>query len=427
MILRRLASDFRVQEVLTPSRTASISPTRTRDRTHAVYELTKTSLTTPEATARLARALGVKPGALSHAGLKDKHAHTTQHVSASSLASVTPPQSVEQGALHARLIGWTDAPLCAKDIDHNHFTIIARDLTSQLATRLRARAALLSRFDEASTDPQAQTQPCLWFANFFGEQRFGSARHGQGFAAPLLIRGEFEAALRLLIATPARKDTGAKRTFTRLCATHWGHWAKLATECPSCPERRAIEHLARAATSTPAAFRDAFASLPMSLQDLCVDAYQSMLWNESVARYFRDACAADSITSSTDWGDLISPTHAWLQDPAQHDPSRLALLSATLPLPGPWMDLAASPPRLREAMLTTLASHHAQPASLAIPGLRRPQFGSPRRAILARAANFRCSDPSPDDLGRPARLKVTLDFSLPPGSYATVLLRLLEG
>jgi tRNA pseudouridine13 synthase len=422
MILRRTPDDFRVVEVLTTARTSAIAPTRAREHTHAIYQLEKVSLTTPEAAARLARALGVKPGAVAHAGLKDKHARTTQHVSVASPPSATLAHTVEQPATHARLLGWSTSPLSARDIAHNEFTIVARDLTRDHARALRIRAALLA--PPATTPPHA---PALRFANAFGEQRFGSARHAQGFAAPLLIQGDFEPALRLLIATPARKDTGAKRAFTRLCATHWGQWPRLAAECPACPERRAIEHLARIPAPAPSNFRDAFAALPMSLQDLCVDAYQSMLWNDAVARFFRAIRPEHAlVTSTTDWGALVSPASNSPAPPDPSDPSA-PLDTLRLPLPGPHMDLADCPAELRAAMAATLAAHNHSPLDLTIPGLRRPQFGSPQRAVIAHATAFQMHDPAPDDLGRAGRCKLTLRFALPPGAYATVLLRLLEG
>lgn len=49
-----------------------------------------------------------------------------------------------------------------------------------------------------------------------------------------------DAALRLAVGTPARKDLGVRRAFTRTCAAKWGQWKALAAELPPCPERAII-------------------------------------------------------------------------------------------------------------------------------------------------------------------------------------------
>src|SRR5262245_11380891 len=81
MTIRRQPADFVVEEVLQTAPGSLLAPGWSRAASHAVYRLTKTSLTTPEAVQRLAKALRVKPGEIEYAGLKDKHARTVQHVS----------------------------------------------------------------------------------------------------------------------------------------------------------------------------------------------------------------------------------------------------------------------------------------------------------------------------------------------------------
>jgi tRNA pseudouridine13 synthase len=71
--IRLQAEDFRVDEV------PAYAPTGHGE--HLFVRFEKTGLTTPQAIAELARALGVDAARAGHAGLKDKHAVTTQWAS----------------------------------------------------------------------------------------------------------------------------------------------------------------------------------------------------------------------------------------------------------------------------------------------------------------------------------------------------------
>lgn len=378
MTIRRVPGDFRVREVLRPDDGGGA---------FAVYELTKESLTTPEAVGKLAHALGVRPGDCAYAGLKDKHAITVQSVSVR-LGGRPLQDRVGEERWSAVRTGTRAEPLAARDIDHNLFEIVVRDLTMDACQQMQSLAQSLRSAEGLRT------------VNFFGEQRFGSARHGEGFAAAHLVRGEFEQALRLIIGTPHRKDSGVQRAFTRGLAAAWGDWRRLAAELPKCPQRRSVELLAERAARgagglvTPADFRDAFAALPYMLQELCVDAWQSWLWN----------CIVEVGLAGE------SPS-----DPAE----RIALPSPSATYQGVW--LAASKRVMAEAGVGL--------NDLRIPGLRRPAFATAERAVWVEATHFEIGPPEADDLApprgkkAPPRFKRTVKFSLPSGAYATVVLR----
>lgn len=410
MTIRRQPVDFIVRERLTERLLATIHPASSGPTTHALYELAKTSLSTPEAAQRLAGLLKIRPGMVEHAGLKDKHAHTFQHVSVPAKAfaqPARPPQTVEASGLSARLIGHIPDPIRAADIDANRFTIVVRDIARPAAQDMRRRAALLA-IEAPTIGPST-----LRIINYFGDQRFGSARHGEGWVAKHLIRAEFDQALRLAIGTPARKDTGKKRIFARLCATHWGDWQRLAQELPRCPERAPIEALAQ---NKPA--RDAFATLPHFTQQICIEAFQSHLWN-AAAR----ALAAQLVNTSghpkalihadDPYGLMLFPHVAAIPPDAQ---------SVLMPMPAP-----CTQPRQPwgDALTHALTDEELTFADLRIPGLRRPAFGEAERPLFVDAKFFTLSKPEQDELSRPGRVKVTAEFELPRGAYATVLLRAL--
>ncbi len=407
MTIRRQPEDFRVEEVLTGTTLQTLAPDWSRAHPHAVYRVTKTSLTTPEAASRLAGALGVRWAMVEYAGLKDKHAVTRQHLGVRAESeddARSMPERVEARGLVAERIGWSSAALDASAIACNRFEIVVRDLTRERARRMGDRADALCVEDSTGLS--------LQIVNYFGDQRFGSARHGAGFVAASLVRGDFEQALRLAIGTPARKDTGAKRIFTRELASRWGQWKRLARELPGCPERAAIESLAQGL-----GFDRAFASLPHFLQQMCVEAYQSHLWNRiaaSLAREIAQKADVQTIDADDDFGVM-----AFVRPGAVDERSR----SIEIPTLGPATRLV--PPWGAHAE-RVLRDEGLRLDQLQIPGLRRPEFGEAPRPLFVRASQFDMSVAQADEFDeRGLRGKRSVRFELPRGAYATVVLRAL--
>lgn len=429
MTIRRQPSDFIVQERLGEAFRGAMRQAWDVEARHAIYRLTKTSRTTPEVAGELARALGIKPGAVSYAGLKDKHAHTVQHLSAEFGQIASPPVSMDQPERQwqAELIGWSAAAIEAPGIDGNRFEITIRGLARETAIEMARRADVLSELGGNGDDRGPYMERIaarrygeeiapgsLLVMNYFGAQRFGSARHGKGFLAIHLIRGEFEEALKLAIATPARKDAGKTRAFTRMASGRWGDWKGLAQDLPKCPERFPIEALAKGAD-----FRDAFAMLPYFLQAMYVEAYQSHLWNRTAHRLAAGLTggAARCLRSDDEYGEMLFPTAVQVRGAGRAwEELDLPLLAPGTELREPWAG----------AVMETMREEGIEQASLRIPGLRRPFFGEAPRRLFVRAEGFVIGAPEEDELGsNPDRRKLKVFFNLPRGSYATVVLRAL--
>ncbi|MFT3686239.1 MAG: tRNA pseudouridine(13) synthase TruD [Phycisphaerales bacterium] len=403
MTIRRQPSDFRVEERLDQAFAAAVRPDASRETPFAVYVLSKTSLTTPEAVSQFAKGIRAPQGAVEYGGLKDKHAETTQHVSvavrSAADAAKLPADAVSSsGGWSAHRIGWSPQALSAKAIGANRFTLVVRDLSKEASDEMTRRSRRLVTGDT------------LLFTNYFGAQRFGSARHGQGWIAQRLIAGDFEGALKLAIATPARKDTGKTRIFTRAAATHWGDWKKLSAELPRVPEKRCIDALAAGKT-----FKDAFAELPAFLQALYVEAFQSHIWNRTAHALLSAAVPAPSRLATPDeFGEMLFADAASVPAELRTPPLNLPLLAPSVDLEPPWDD----------ATRRVLAEFGVTTADLRIPGLKRPFFGAADRFLFSEATSFTMTPQAADDL-TPKRIKRTVAFDLPRGSYATVVLRSL--
>jgi tRNA pseudouridine13 synthase len=404
MTIKRTPEDFCVEEILTGAARGRISdsPPGPSDRAGllAVYRLVKMRLTTPEAASAVAKALGVPTRGVGYLGLKDKYAHTLQYIT---VAWPGPPEqappAVERPNWQIQRLGWVSEPLTSQAILANRFAITVRGLSRRESDLMDESAGRLS--------PGAGI---VRIVNYFGDQRFGSARHGRGFVARRLIAGEFEEALKLAIATPARKDHRRQKQFKRKLADGWGKWRQLLHRLPGCPERAPVEVLAAGGD-----FRSGFAALPYPSQWLFVEAYQSWLWNRIARTLIGQRFPPDGVITAPDpFGTMVFPAAAAIgEELAALD---LPLLGRDSPLLPPWQHAAETV--LREEGITTV--------DLRVPGLRRPYFGQAARRLFVDAAGFSLSQPEAEEPGnKPLRLRRLLTFDLPRGAYAVVLLRAL--
>lgn len=386
----------------------------------AVYRVVKKGMTTPEVVSALSSRLGLgRGGGVDYAGLKDRHAVTTQWVSVPTggrgAEAGAWPVKLEGsgGAWTAELAGFSDSAWTAECIEGNRFAIVVRGLSRAASEMMHARNGLLAVRDEA-VGPGVPRR--LLVVNYFGAQRFGSARHGRGFAGRELIRGDFEAALKLLIGTPARKDVGSRRVFTRMAAEGWGDWKRLARELPAVAERGAIEALAAGESAA-----SAFTRLPNVLQQMSVEAYQSHLWNAAARRVVNTLSGVELIRAADRFGEMVfAPAAAvprWMRT------AELAMPAAE----GRGAGVMASGV-VGAAMEMVLEEEGLRMEDLRVPTLRRPRFKSVMRQLMVEAEGFsmsRAERELEEDGAKSGLSRRVVKFGLPRGSYATVVLRAL--
>ena len=403
MTIKKFPEDFQVDEVLDPAFLSSQCTAEPKiSNRMPLYRLEKEGLATPEAVGRIAKAWNLRRTAFSHAGLKDKHAKSSQYISVQFEGSLDKLPKTDSGP------GWSVAregyireALNSQAILYNRFTLTLRNLAPEECNDLDEAVHLHSIPGQAST---------LSIVNYFGDQRFGSARHGQGFLAKQLIRGEFEEALKLAIAVTARKDRQHIKQFKRTLMGAWGNWKEVLPRLPHCPERMAIEYLEK----KPKDFRGAFCELPYFFQQLCVYAYQSHLWNATARKLIAAKCGdlGPVLVAHDPYGEMLFPA-------AETTPKELAELE--LPVLGYKTELTGV---WKEAAEEVLKEEGVETAQLKIPGVRRPFFGEVPRRLFMNVTEFVMEKPEREGVSSD-QLKRTLKFQLPRGGYATVVLRAL--
>jgi len=356
--------DFRVEEV------SRLEPGVEGE--FALYRLEKTGIGTPEALRIVRRAWRLAPRDVAFAGLKDRHGRTGQTIS----IRRGPRRNHEGKGFKLNYLGRSDRPAARGTIVENRFRIVLRHLAANAAAHVIEAAGACARDG---------------FANYFDDQRFGSVRGTKGrFVADALLRGDAEGALRLAVAAPARKDRSGIKRRRRLLQTRWGRWEELAARFEPSLERRVCAVLAAGGS-----FDDAYRELDPALRSLHLSALQARIFNACLRRLVPPG--------GPEHPGLAGPYRFWAGDPGPLRDRELPLATAEAP-PDPVLDAVLADDGLDRAVLEILP------------------FRRGRRSVVVAPGELRVEGPAPDERN-PGRCTVTLAFSLPPGAYATMLVK----
>ena len=351
---------------------------------HWYIEVQKVGITTFEAMHRLAKALHVREKDIGYAGLKDARAVTRQMFSVANVtedaitAAFLPDMVVQMATRHRN-------KLRPGHLAGNRFAIKVRDVQPTDVVRLRP---VLNRIEK------------LGLPNYFGEQRFGR-RGDNHILGAALIAEDHTAVLHHLLGNDGKDE--ARRAFDA---------GDFETAIKGYPrdhgmERQVLSRLVK--TGNPAA---AVGSVDEKIRRLWVSALQSKLFNDVVARRL------DSLNQLMD-GDLayIHQNGACFRvDSAAIEQPRADRfeISPSGPMIGGRMDSPTGEPLTIE----TAALAESQLTADQINANHRGWLRGARRPLRVQPTNITL-EAGVDDHGA----FITVAFTLPAGSYATVLMR----
>ena len=381
--IKQRAEDFFVQEIplYEPS----------GEGEHVYCEIQKVGLTTFEAIDRIAQALHMSSRDIGYAGLKDARAISRQNLSIWG----TTPEAVMGLKLPGITVQWAARHINKLRLGHlsgNRFAVKIRDVNATDVVKVRP---MLNELEKRG------------MPNYFGEQRFGRRGDNDRLGAAV-VRGDDRDLLKYLLGNPLPGIDDPKTALAR-AAFDRQELDKAMSLYPRSHgmERRILARLMK--THRPSA---AACAVDHKLRRLWVSALQSRMFNEVVA------ARIDSLQRLME-GDL-----AWkhdsgavfaVEDAAVEQPRCDAFeISPTGPLVGYRMTLPRGEPLAIEQ--TRFAAAGLKPddfrrtGALKVKGARRPVRVQPRDVELAGGV---------DEHGA----HVTVAFTLPAGSFATVLLR----
>ncbi len=381
MKLKCRPEDFRVQELLDLK--------LRRAGRYSVYRLVKRGWNTLDVVRQLEKRHGLR--GIARAGLKDRHSRSVQFISARGRG----PESIVEPDYRLTRVGMSQEPVSRARLVGNRFSIVMRALTGEEADLVRRRIPELSRYGTP---------------NYYDDQRFGSARHNKGFIARRLIAGHYNGALKLYLATPSAADESRTRRLRQHLADHWGDWRRCAGLAPT-EERRIFRHLA----AHPRDHLGAVKLIRRDLLEIFINAYQSYVWNETMVGLLERL----GVPTRT-----VRYSVGTLRFYERLAPNQLRYLRR-LTIPAPGQKARFSSDRVAGIVERVLERDGLRLQDVKLPFRIRGLFFKPyERSALLTPTGIRASPPQPDDL-YPGRSKLRLSFTLPPGAYATIVVKRL--
>jgi tRNA pseudouridine13 synthase len=234
----------------------------------------------------IAKQLDLSQGQIQIAGIKDAKAVTAQHITVED-CSVEDAAEVNVKDIEIRPVGYVHGKLSPYYLLGNHFTIRVKAIKHSESTVAKRIAEVAEAVDVAGGIP-----------NFFGHQRFGTTRPITHLVGKAILEGGFEEAAMLFLAKPSVHEHPSSRSArTELQSTRDFKQALQNFPRQLRFERMMLRHLAE----KPDDFAGAFAWLPVKLQALFVQAYQSYLFNRFLSERVKNGFSLNRVET----GDYV--------------------------------------------------------------------------------------------------------------------------
>lgn len=381
--IRSREEDFKVEEI------AHLPLAKRGD--FGVYVLEKQGWNTMDLLLDISDQLKIPFARISYGGRKDRHALTRQYI------AIEGPQvkDFRFDRVALTFCGFMDRPMGPDLIEGNRFEITVRDLSSEQVTLASSRAGRVQEFG---------------FPNYFDDQRFGSFDADQGFLAEKLLLGHLNGAVKICLTGIYSQEKQEEKERKRFFIEHWKDWK-------ACRERAVTEFEKCAFEALKAGEKNALSvlnAIPKEELSMYFSAYQSFLWNEVARAVIREKAGevlttADGIAGKYFFYDDLTPD-AW---------QYLKNLSITT---------AAHNTKMPDDLCSNIYAK-----LLESRGVQKPMFNKLkiRKAFFKATGRLLIVWPKDLVLGSaaddlyPAKQKIVLKFTLPRGSYATMLIKRL--
>ncbi len=389
MIIKQSPEDFLVDEI-------PVINTK-KYGAFCVYKLEKTNMDWMAAKKLLVKKIKVSPKTVAYAGIKDKIATTSQYISIKT--DLGDRANVQMRQLSLTFIGRSDVPLKSGDLKGNKFTITLRDCSDEEIELIKKNAERIKK---------------VGIPNYFDEQRFGEDLTTGGFVAKRLMKGDYETALRLFLASQNNRLED-KNTLHAFIHKYWKKWARCleyAEEFPKLDdERKILDCLVK----HPEDFVYAFKLINAQKKELLVSAYQSFLWNKCLSLLLKKNDLVDKevpyVAGKFLFYDTVTDEQlSFLK--AKHIPM---LDTKTL----------IADPDVKEIVKIVLEKERIEQKELHIKKMRNLFFKERKRESIVFAHGLKLTNEGPDETHEDKK-KITIYFSLPKGAYATMVIKALQ-
>jgi tRNA pseudouridine13 synthase len=326
------------------------------------------------------------------AGLKDKHAITKQYLTVPSQYDVSLPN--EKG-IKITFVGFVDNAISAGDLLGNKFIITVRDIKKGELDGIYKKAETISE---------------IGVPNYFDSQRFGSVISKE-FIVKHIMKKDYEGAVRIFLTGFTEHENKTLREEKKHIDLHWQELKKITVTS------KEIANVLEEYKKT-GEFSLAYRAIPSKLRELYVSAYQSFIWNECVKQQLWKIVTKKMLYSIPySVGNLVYFKSLL--------PKEKELLSISFRTVAHNMEF--------EGYEKEIVEHALKKEGVTLDEFNLDKnsgnfFKSLQREILLFPEDFSISLPQVDELndkGNNNIYEISVSFSLPKGSYATVIMKRL--
>ncbi|MBY8991005.1 MAG: tRNA pseudouridine(13) synthase TruD [Candidatus Lokiarchaeota archaeon] len=420
---KTLYKDFIVKEIdangkilsLKENRRSSSFSNELNDR-YTTFNLTKINRDTFEAVRKLSKALNVPYSSIHYSGLKDKQAISVQKISIRG-NYIKELKTLKIRDLFVRNIYPSKKPVKLGSHLGNHFTITMRNLEN--INNLRQRIAKSLKFLNT-----------FGFPNYFGLQRFGTYRPNSHIVGQLILKGDYENAFKEYVSTTYSTESDESRR-VRSDFRKDGDLKNAFDNFPRILkyERTMIQFL----LENEKDYQGAIETLPKDLIRLLISSFQSYLFNRMLSTRVKKGISlfkpvkGDVIAILDDYnGNITKVKYIYGENYDKFVKKALKLDRATVVLPiiGSTTNLDNFP--LMKTIFKDLCNIENIDTKIFISEhIDGNDFKGTIRAMTIKPHGLKMVEFTDDEL-KEGKIKVTIEFSLQKGSYATMLLRELN-
>lgn len=259
--IKKNAEDFHVQEIISNMFLEQISPDQTSSNIFPVYEIRKKGMDSSHAILILRKKTGLD---LKIVGIKDAKATTIQYASSNTRKAI---KNIDLGKIKLTLVGFSRKPIEKNNLVGNIFEIrIAepkRDKIDNILQLLRDINGL---------------------GNYYGLQRFGSERLVTHLVGKAILERKFDKATEILMTYTTNYDSKFSREIRKKLGDIKSN-PNIIREIP--PGMDIEKNLAQAILRGKDSI-SALRTIPISIRRLFVQAFQAFLFNKTLSIAIRD-------------------------------------------------------------------------------------------------------------------------------------------
>jgi tRNA pseudouridine13 synthase len=386
--IKKNTEDFHVQEIINEIFLSQISPEQTASNIFPVYEIRKKGIDSSHAILTLSKKTGLD---LKIVGIKDAKATTIQYASSSTRKVV---KNIDLGKIKLTLVGFSRKPIEKNNLVGNTFEI---------------------RIVEPKRDKLDNISQFLYdinsLGNYYGLQRFGSERLVTHLVGKAILERKFDKATEILMTCTTKYDSKFSREIREKLRDIKSN-PNLLHEIP--PGMDIEKNLAQAILRGKDSI-SALRTIPINIRRLFVQAFQAYLFNKTLSIAIREDFSLN-VPEENDlcfdvYGDSLIFGKIRKYEKEKPTDSRIHRLPI-IRLPG--YSFQPGKNRFDKILKEFMKSEHMTAKDFFIKEMQElSESGGFRQACFV-CKNFK---------HKIEENSLLVGFSVPKGSYATILLR----